>query len=127
MKEPLTNKPLYRSRHGCFLGVCRGLADWCGVPVSWIRLAVVIAIFLTGFWLGLAVYVIVGFLMKPEPMVPIRNDEEQEFYASISTSRKTALRRLQRTYEELDRRTRRLEDAVTSTEFDWQNRLNSGR
>lgn len=119
--------PLYRSRNGWFLGVCRGLADWRNVPVIWIRLAVAIGVVLTGFWLGLAIYVVVGLLMRPAPVIPVKCDEELEFYTSISASRKNALRRLQRTFEELDRRTRRLEDAVTSSEYDWQRRLDTGK
>ncbi|GHB96319.1 envelope stress response membrane protein PspC [Cerasicoccus arenae] len=125
MKPP--SLPLYRSRNGWLLGVCQGMADWRQVPVLWVRLAVFITIMLTGFWLGLAIYVIVGLLLKPAPVLPTSNDEEQEFYASISTSRRQALGRLQRTFEQLDRRTRRLEHAVTSSEYDWQRRLNSGK
>lgn len=122
-----TNQGFYRSRHGCLLGVCQGIADWRNMPVIWVRLATVVITLITGFWLGLAVYIIVGLLMKPAPVVPTKTDEEEEFYSTVSSSRQHALRRLHRTFEELDRRTRRLEDAVTSTEYDWQNRLNSGK
>lgn len=125
-QSPIPNT-LYRSRKGVFLGVCQGIADWREFPVIWVRLATVVAIILSGFWLGLALYVAVGLLMKPAPVLPTDTDEEREFYSSISASRRHALRRLQRTFDELDRRTRRLEDSVTSAEFDWQNRLHSGK
>ncbi|WP_269540665.1 envelope stress response membrane protein PspC [Cerasicoccus fimbriatus] len=127
MRQSPPSLPLYRSRHGWLLGVCQGLADWRNMPVTWVRLAMIIAIALTGFWLGIAVYVILGLIMKPAPMAPIESDEELEFYSTISSSRQQALRRLQRTFEELDRRTRRLEHSVTSSEFEWEQRLNSGK
>lgn len=127
MRQSPPSLPLYRSRHGWLLGVCQGLADWRNMPVIWVRLAVAIAIALTGFWLGIAVYVIVGLIMKPAPIAPIQSEEELEFYSTVSSSRQQALRRLQRTFEELDRRTRRLEHSVTSSEFEWEQRLNSGK
>ncbi|MEO0794418.1 MAG: PspC domain-containing protein [Verrucomicrobiota bacterium] len=124
---PPLRKPLYRSRNGCFLGVCKGLAEWRDISVFWIRLAVFIAIWLSGLWLGLAVYVIAGLIMKPEPVIEPSNDVEQEFYDDIASSRKRALKQLKRSFDQLDRRTRRLEHAVTSNEYDWERRLHSGR
>jgi len=121
------NRPLYRSRRGCFLGVCKGIAEWRGIDTVWVRLGVFIAIWLSGLWPGLAIYVIVGLLMKPEPVVPPVNDQEQEFYDDVASSRKRALAQLKRSFDALDRRTRRLEAAVTSNEYDWERRLNSGR
>ncbi|WP_309400875.1 envelope stress response membrane protein PspC [Cerasicoccus maritimus] len=127
MRQTPPSLPLYRSRNGWLLGVCQGFADWRNLPVFWIRLAVAIIAILSGFWLGIALYVIVGLLMKPAPVMQPSNEEEQEFYSTISNSRQQALRRLKRTFDELDRRTRRLEHAVTSSEFDWERRLNSGK
>ena len=63
--------------------------------------------------------------MKPEPVVPINSDEEQEFYDSYLHSRKAAIDRLKRRYENLERRIRRMEHGVTSREFDWERRLNT--
>lgn len=124
---PAPHGRLYRSRRGWFLGVCQGLAEWRQVSVGWIRLAVFIGIWLTGLWPGLAAYVIAGLLMKPAPMVPPANEDEQEFYDAIARSRSQALRRLKRTFDELDRRTQRIEDAVTRVDYDWQRRLDTGR
>jgi len=124
---PPINRPLYRSRQGWFLGVCRGLAEWRGVSVGWVRLAVFIGIWLSGLWPGLAIYVIVGLILKPAPVVPPANPEENAFYEDVASSRKRALRQLKRSFDELDRRAARLEAAVTSSEYDWERRLRSGR
>lgn len=127
MTKTTARNGFYRSRRGWLLGVCQGIADWRDMPVLWVRLATFVLVLLSGFWLGMAIYIVVGLLMKPAPVIPTTTDEEQEFYSSVSVSRQHALRRLQRTFDELDRRTRRLEDAVTSTEFSWHDRLNSGK
>jgi phage shock protein C len=63
--------------------------------------------------------------MKPEPVLPIQTEDEHEFYDSYIHSRKGATDRLRRRYENLERRIRRLEHAVTSREFDWEHRLNT--
>lgn len=114
---------LYRSRNGLLLGVCRGIAEWRDIPVIWVRLAVLILVVLSGFWLGLAAYVVAGLLIKPEPVLTPDSDDEFEFYDAVARSRRQALQRLQRTFDRLDRRTQRLEHAVTSTDYRWSRRL----
>lgn len=123
--QGLFNGGLYRSRRGVILGVCRGLADHFGFPVFWIRAAAVVLLFMTGFWPIMAIYFIGAFLMKPEPVIPVNTSEEQEFYDSYVHSRKGAADRVKRRYDSLMRRIQRLEDTVTSKEFDWDQRLNS--
>jgi phage shock protein C len=62
--------------------------------------------------------------MKPEPVIPIYNDDEQEFYDSYVSSRRSAADRLKRRYSTLEKRLQRLEHTVTTPEFDWEQRLN---
>ena len=116
---------LYRSRHGCILGVCRGLAEYMNVSVFWMRVIALVLLVFTGFWLVLGLYFLAALLMKPEPVVPLATEEDDEFYNSYTSSRTMAVRRLKRTYDNLDRRIRHMEDIVTSREYDWDRRLNS--
>lgn len=114
---------LYRSRSGVFLGVCRGIAEYFDFPVGLVRaLTVVFAIF-TGFWPILGLYLLAALVMKLEPVVPIENEYEEEFYESFAQSRSGAISRLKRKFENLDRRIRRMEDVVTSKEYDWDRRF----
>jgi phage shock protein C len=122
--EKLFRGGLYRSRNGILLGVCRGIAEYFDFSVFWTRAVAVILFFLSGFWPIAAIYFIAALLMKPEPVVPIRTEDEQEFYDSYIHSRKGATDRLKRRYDNLERRIRRMEDAVTAREFDWEHRLN---
>jgi len=121
----LFNGALYRSRNGLILGVCRGLADYFGVSVFWVRTAAIILLFITGFWPITAIYFISALLMKPAPAIPVHTTQEQEFYDSYVHSRKGAADRLKRQYDSLMGRIERLEHTVTSKEFDWDQRLNS--
>lgn len=116
---------LYRSRRGMIFGVCRGLADYSGVPAFWIRLAAVVILLGTGFFPAIAGYVVIAIVMKPEPALPFTSAEDEEFYGSYTSSRSAALQRLKRTMDRLDSRIRRMENVVTSREYDWERRLNS--
>jgi len=116
-------KGLYRSRDGAVFGVLKGIAEYMDVSVFWLRVAVVVAFFITGLWPTVVLYIVAALLMKPEPVLPLRNEEDAEFYNSYVTSRTAALHRLKRTYDNLERRIRRMEDIVTNREYDWERRL----
>ena len=115
---------LYRSRHGIFLGVCRGIAEYFDFSVFWVRFAALALFFFTGFWPTAVIYFIAAFLMKPEPVIPIDSEDEQEFYDSYVHSKEMAAERIKRRYENLERRIQRLEHTVTKPEFNWESRLN---
>ncbi|MFC1891600.1 envelope stress response membrane protein PspC [Thermodesulfobacteriota bacterium] len=115
----------HRSRNGMILGVCRGIADYFGFSVFWIRVITFVLFLFTGFWPTAVLYFVAAFLMKPAPAIPIENEDEEEFYNSYVQSKRLAADRLKRRYKNLERRIQRLEHSVTTPEFDWENRLNS--
>lgn len=115
---------MYRSRNGRIFGVCRGVAEYLGFSVFWFRVLTVCAALFTAFWPVVGLYIIAALLMKPEPVVPFAEDSEQEFYDSYVNSRSMALARLKRTFDNLERRIRRMENLVTAREYDWERRLN---
>lgn len=114
---------LYRSRDGVLFGVCRGLADYFDLSVFWIRFLAVVVLVMTGLWPMVGIYLVAALMMKPEPVRPIENDDEREFYHSYVHSREGAAQRIRRRARDLERRIRRLEDSVTSREFDWDQRI----
>jgi len=115
---------LYRSRSGAVFGVCKGAATYFGFNQFWLRVAVFVAILMSGIWPGFFVYILFALLMKPEPVVPLESSEDAEFYSSYVSSRAMALQRLKRTFENLDRRIQRMENIVTARDYDWERRLN---
>jgi len=116
---------LYRSRNGIILGVCRGIAEYFDFSVFWVRAIAIGLLIFSGFWPIMVLYFIAALLMKPEPVIPIHTDEEQEFYESYVNSRKGAVDRLKRRYDNLERRIRRMEHTVTSREFEWDSKLDT--
>lgn len=116
-------RKLYRSRHGVIFGVCRGVADYMNVSVFWLRVVTVAVLLFTGIWPVLGLYVLAALLMKPEPILPLHSEEDQEFYDSYTHSRSMALHRLKRTFDGLDRRIQRMESIVTARDYDWDRRL----
>ena len=110
---------MYRSRHGIFMGVCRGIADHFRLSVFWVRMIVLILFFFTGFWPVGVMYIVAGLLLRPEPVIPIDNETDQEFYNTYTSSRSAAIQRIKRKFDNIDRRIQRMEHTVTSREFDF--------
>ena len=123
--EKMLRGGLYRSREGVILGVCRGIAEYFDFSAFWVRAIAVILLFFTGFWPIMILYFGAALIMKPEPVLPIHTEDEQEFYDSYLHSRKGAADRLKRRYDNIERRIQRMEHAVTTREFDWEHRLNT--
>ena len=116
---------IYRSRSGIILGVCKGLAEHFDFSVFWTRIIAIVFLIVAGFLPAIGLYLVAALLMKPEPVIPIKDSGEKEFYDSYTYSRRGAVQRLKRRYENLQRRIQRMEHIVTSAEYDWENRLNS--
>ncbi|MBD3422158.1 MAG: envelope stress response membrane protein PspC [Chitinivibrionales bacterium] len=127
MKTPHNGLPFYRSRRGMIMGVCKGLAERYDLPVVWVRIGVVVLALFTQIFPVLIAYMIFAIVLKPQPLIPLSNEDEHEFYDSYASSRRMALHRLKREFDSLDGRIARMEDAVTNREFSWEKRFNEGR
>lgn len=115
---------IYRSRNGMILGVCKGLAEHFDFSVFWTRVIALIFLFVAGILPAIGLYLLAALLMKPEPVIPVENAAEKEFYDSYTYSRQGAVQRLKRRFDNLQRRIQRMEHIVTSAEYDWDNRFN---
>jgi len=114
---------LYRSRNGILLGVCRGIAEYFDFSVFWTRVIALLLLVFTGLWPVTAIYFVAALLMKPEPVLRIDREDEQEFYNTYLHSRKGAVERMKHRYEDLERRIRRMEHSVTDREYQWKKKL----
>jgi phage shock protein C len=117
-------KGLYRSRNGIILGVVRGISEYFDFSVFWGRTIVVILLLVSGFWPVTGLYFLAALLMKPAPVLRIDSDDAHDFYDSYVHSRPRAVDRLKRRYNNIEQRIRRMEDAVTSRDYDWERRFN---
>ena len=125
MKRFDTNsqRGFYRSRSGVILGVCKGIAEYFDFSVFWTRAITLLLFLVTGFWPMGVIYFVAALMMKPEPTLPLYANGEKDFYDSYVHSRRAAVERLMRRYENLNRRIQRMEHVVTSKEYDWDHRL----
>lgn len=110
---------LYRSRRGIFMGVCKGMAEHFNFNVFWTRIIVLILFLFTGFWPVGVLYLVAGLLLKPAPVSPLRDEKDHEFYDTYIYSRNSAIQRIKRKFNNIERRIQRMEHSVTSKEFDW--------
>ena len=114
---------LYRSRNGVILGVCRGLADYFDFSVFWIR-AIAVALFIfTGFWPVVGIYLLAALLMKSDSAKNTGTGPNHKAGSRYRCMRNDTAQRLKRKWKHLEKRIRRMEDKVTSREFDWDSRF----
>ena len=119
----LSRRGLYRSRNGVLLGVCRGVADYFDFSVFWIR-AIALALFIcTGFWPIAGIYILAALLMKSDPAKNTEPAARPRSGCRRRHSGPDAAERLRRKWKHLEKRIRRMEDKVTSREFDWNSRF----
>jgi phage shock protein C len=120
----ISRRGLYRSRNGVILGVCRGVADYFDFSVFWIRAIAVILFLCTGFWPIVGVYILAALLMKSDPVNTAGSGSKRRSCCSRRNTRNDTAERLKRKWKHLEKRIRRMEDKVTSREFDWNRRFN---
>ena len=119
----ISGRGLYRSRNGVILGVCRGLADYFDFSVFWIRAIAVILFIFTGFWPVVGIYLLAALLMKPEPGKYAGTGSNHKGGSRYRCPRNDTAERLKRKWKYLEKRIRKMEDTVTSREFDWNSRF----
>jgi len=119
----ISRRGLYRSRDGIILGVCRGVADYLDFSVFWIRAILIVVFIFTGFWPVIGIYILAAFLMKSEPGVAGGKGSRRNFNCRYKRAGREPSERFKRKWRYLEKRIRRMEDKVTSREFDWNNRF----
>ena len=119
----IPRRGLYRSRDGIILGVCRGVADYFDFSAFWIRAILIVVFIFTGFWPVIGLYILAAILMKSEPGVPGGKESKRSNHCRYNRARRETAERIKRKWGNLEKRIRRMEDKVTSREFDWNNRF----
>ena len=80
----ISRRGLYRSRDGIILGVCRGVADYFDFSAFWIRIILIAAFILTGFWPVIGIYLLAALLMKSETGVSGKKRSRRNHPAAIA-------------------------------------------
>jgi phage shock protein C len=97
---------LYRDKqNGKLLGVCAGIADYTGVNVFWVRLALIIMVFTPAVnGVILPAYFISGIFLKKKPEHLYVDQDEQKYWQRVRQSPQRTAREIRSRFRDIDRR-----------------------
>ena len=94
---------LYRDKQNAkLMGVCAGVADYTGVNVLWVRLAMVILAFSTG--LAIPAYFIAGMFLNKKPAHLYVEHDEQKYWQRVRQNPARTAREVRARFRDIDRR-----------------------
>jgi len=113
--QPPSRTKFYRDkRHGKFMGVCSGIADYTGLDVALVRIMFVGAILMSSGGV-LPLYFIAGFIADDKPREMALDDrEEQRFWQGVRQSPARTARDIRSRMRDIDRRLADIESYVTT-------------
>ena len=124
MRKRRRSQGLHRdTERGILGGVCAGIAKYLGVEPWIIRVAFVAIVLLGGGWIPLIVYIVLIFVLDPEPTYasdwddPDEEEAKRSPYTAIRSSPRLGLRVVSADVRELELRLRRMESYVTSPKY----------
>ena len=112
MNTPRTT--LYRDKTNAkLMGVCSGIADYTGVHVFWVRMALVILVLSTG--IALPAYFIAGLLLDKKPPYLYSDEAETKYWQGVRQSPKRTAREIRAKMKDVDRRLAEVETFYVSS------------
>jgi phage shock protein C len=116
MNEAPRKTRFYRDkRNGKWLGVCSGIADYTGLDVTVIRIAVILLTIL-GSGATLIAYVVSAMVAPDKPAeLAYITPEQEKFWQGVRASPRRTVRDVRAKFRELDRRMADVETYVTSS------------
>lgn len=114
-EQPASRTRFYRDkRNGMVFGVCAGIADYTGFDVSLVRVAFLVAMFMSGGGV-LPFYIIAAIVTPTKPAAFERVDrEEEQFWQGVRASPAHAARDIRSRFRDIDRRLADIESYVTT-------------
>ena len=115
MTQPPSRTRFYLDkRHGKFMGVCSGVADYTGLDVTLVRIMFVTAMLMSGGGV-LPLYFVAAFMADDKPReLAIENKEDQLFWQGVRASPARTARDIRSRLREIDRRLADVESYVTT-------------
>lgn len=102
-------------RNAKWLGVCAGIADYTGLDVTLIRIAMVFGTIIGSGALVL-VYLAAAWIAPPKPMeLDYSGPEDKKFWQDVRASPARTVRSVRSKFREIDRRLADVEAYVTSS------------
>lgn len=101
-------------QHGQWKGVCSGIADYTGIEVIWVRVAMVLLTLAGGFPWTLIAYGLIAWMAEPKPAGLYQDREDQKFWQGVRSNPTRSTAEVRAKFRELDRRLADIELHYTS-------------
>ncbi|MBB3346114.1 MULTISPECIES: envelope stress response membrane protein PspC [unclassified Sphingomonas] len=95
-------------------GVCAGIADYTGIEVIWVRVAMVLLTLAGGFPWTLIAYGLIAWMAEPKPAGLYQDREDQKFWQGVRSNPKRSTAEVRAKFREIDRRLADIELHYTS-------------
>ncbi|OWK32259.1 envelope stress response membrane protein PspC [Sphingomonas mucosissima] len=95
-------------------GVCAGIADYTGIEVLWVRIAMILLTLAGGFPWTLVAYWLIGWMAEDKPANLYGSPEDAKFWQGVRTNPKRTTAEVRSKFRELDRRLADIETHYTS-------------
>jgi len=113
-ETPRRTKFYLDKQHKKWMGVCAGIADYTGIDVSIIRIAMVLGTIL-GSGALIIVYIAAGLIAPPKPReLAYETREDAKFWQGVRASPRRTVRDVRSKFRDIDRRLADVETYVTS-------------
>jgi phage shock protein C len=115
MNAPRHTQFYLDKQNGKWLGVCAGIADYTGVDVTIVRIALV-ALTLFGSGAPVLAYFAAAWLAPKKPReLAVQSPEEAKFWQGVRASPRRTVRDVRSRFRDIDRRLADVEAYVTSS------------
>jgi phage shock protein C len=107
---------LYRDKqHAKLMGVCAGIADYTGISIGWVRLAMVLSVFTPLSGVTIPLYFIAGIFLPKKPAHLYVDAQEQKYWQRVRQSPQRTAREIRAQFRDVDRRLAEVENYYVSS------------
>ncbi|MBW6522334.1 envelope stress response membrane protein PspC [Sphingomonas sp. RHCKR47] len=108
-------------------GVCAGVADYTGIEVIWVRIAMILLTLAGGFPWTLIAYALVAWMAEAKPINLYQDRADQKFWQGVRSNPTRSTAEVRSKFRELDRRLADIELHYTSRNSALANEIDSLR
>ena len=108
-------------------GVCAGIADYTGIEVIWVRIAMILLTLAGGFPWTLIAYALVAWMAEAKPINLYQDRDDQKFWQGVRSNPTRSTAEVRSKFRELDRRLADIELHYTSRNSALANEIESLR
>lgn len=95
-------------------GVCSGIADYTGIEVMWVRIAMILLTLAGGFPWTLIAYWLIAWMAEPKPSGLYQDRADQKFWQGVRANPTRSTAEVRAKFRDLDRRLADIELHYTS-------------